>query len=159
MTTPADRRAARLAARDKRVRERIAARHRAAALGAQRTAEAQSRWRGGHVVPHTITIALDLAGLYGPEVDHACGVEEPTVDLWEAGEEYPTWPQLLALAELTKFGVGFFTRPLLVIEPAPWWKAHFGASSSQWHALTTPPVLTWSPRALREHTDRLRDTP
>jgi transcriptional regulator with XRE-family HTH domain len=50
--------------------------------------------------PARITIALNAAGLYGPEVDRACGVEEPTVDLWESGELVPTREQVEALAEL-----------------------------------------------------------
>jgi hypothetical protein len=44
---------------------------------------------------------LDAQALYGPEVDKACGAEEPDVDLWEAGKLYPTWRQVLMLAELT----------------------------------------------------------
>lgn len=62
--------------------------------------EAAEGWRRGELVPAAITMWLDLRGLYGPEVDAACGVEEPAVDEWEAGERYPTWVQLLALAEL-----------------------------------------------------------
>lgn len=50
--------------------------------------------------PARITAALDAAGLWGPEVDRACGVEEPTVDLWEAGELVPTPDQVRALAKL-----------------------------------------------------------
>jgi hypothetical protein len=50
--------------------------------------------------PARITTALDAAGLWGPEVDRACGVEEPTVDLWESGELVPTREQVEALAEL-----------------------------------------------------------
>jgi len=50
--------------------------------------------------PSRITLALDAAGLWGPEVDRACGVEEPTVDLWESGELVPTREQVEALAKL-----------------------------------------------------------
>lgn len=50
--------------------------------------------------PARITMVLDAAGLWGPEVDRACGVEEPTVDLWESGELVPTRQQVEALAEL-----------------------------------------------------------
>jgi hypothetical protein len=66
-------------------------------------------WRDGLLSPVAITTALNLRELYGPEVDQACGVEEPAVDEWEAATRYPTWPQLEALAQLTGFQVRFFT--------------------------------------------------
>jgi hypothetical protein len=62
-------------------------------------------------VPERITAALDIRGLYGPEVDRACGVEEPAVDLWEAGDLVPTAEQVEALARLTDFPVRFFYLP------------------------------------------------
>jgi transcriptional regulator with XRE-family HTH domain len=68
-------------------------------------------WELGRAVPHRITTALDLHRLEGPEVDWACGVEEPTVDLWEAGALYPSWAQLCRLAELTGRPIGFFFLP------------------------------------------------
>lgn len=58
-------------------------------------------WRAGELQPHLITLALDARGLHGPAVDLACGANEPDVDLWEAGKLYPTWRQLLLLADLT----------------------------------------------------------
>lgn len=67
-------------------------------------------WRDGLVSPRAITAALDMRALYGPEVDEACGVQEPAVDQWEAGQLYPSWEQLDALARLTGFPVRFFTR-------------------------------------------------
>lgn len=67
-------------------------------------------WRDGLVSPRAITAALDMRALYGPEVDHACGVQEPAVDQWEAGLLYPTWEQLEALSRLTQFPVQYFTR-------------------------------------------------
>lgn len=57
-------------------------------------------WRAGELKPYLITLKLDAAGLYGPDVDTACGAAEPDVDLWEAGKLYPTWRQLLLLADL-----------------------------------------------------------
>jgi hypothetical protein len=69
---------------------------------------AYRRWRAGGVVPAAITLALDAAGLYGPEVDRACLVDEPGVDLWEVGKLYPTWRQLCALADLTGNTPSFF---------------------------------------------------
>jgi hypothetical protein len=62
-------------------------------------------------VPQRITAALDVQGLFGPEVDRACGVEEPTVDLWESGEMVPTPEQVEALACLTGFPVHYFYKP------------------------------------------------
>lgn len=72
-------------------------------------AEAHRRWHAGLLVPHRITTALDIRRLDGPEVDAACGVEEPGVDLWELGLLYPEWEQALKLALLTDFPVAFFT--------------------------------------------------
>lgn len=60
--------------------------------------------------PERITTALDAAGLWGPEVDRACGVEEPTVDLWESGALVPTRGQVEALAALTGLTPAFFYR-------------------------------------------------
>lgn len=66
-------------------------------------------WREGLLSPRAITAALDMRQLYGPEVDRACGVEEPAVDQWEAGQLYPSWEQVEALSRLTGFAVRFFT--------------------------------------------------
>jgi hypothetical protein len=62
--------------------------------------EAYRLWRAGEFRPYQATFLLNLRGLYGPEVDEACGAEEPAVDEWEDGIRYPTWDQLLALADL-----------------------------------------------------------
>lgn len=72
--------------------------------------ETKGKWNAGQVAPHRITTALNLRGLYGPEVDAACGVQEPDVDAWETGTLYPTWEQLLKLADLTGVHPDFFTR-------------------------------------------------
>lgn len=66
--------------------------------------------------PARITLALDApvgcpGPLEGPGVDEFCGVAEPTVDRWEAGEETPTPGQLDALAALTGYPLGFFFLP------------------------------------------------
>lgn len=82
-------------------------------------------WLAGRVVPHHVTLALDSHGLVGPQVDIACGVTEPDVDLWEAGKLYPTWEQLLLLAKLTERRVGYFVRP-------PWGLCA-GATSMRFH--------------------------
>lgn len=73
-------------------------------------ADVYEAWRDGLLSPRAITAALDMRQLYGPEVDRACGVQEPAVDQWEAGQLYPSWEQVEALSRLTGFPVRFFTR-------------------------------------------------
>lgn len=84
-------------------------RARSYAAAAQNQA-ARVDWEAGLISPYLITTALDMCALHGPEVDEACGVEEPTIDLWESGLVYPTWEQLCALATLTGFAPAFFSR-------------------------------------------------
>lgn len=58
-----------------------------------------------------ITAALDLRGLYGPEVDEALGVHnalDTTVDAWEAGTEVPSHVEVRRLATLTGMAPGWF---------------------------------------------------
>lgn len=109
--------------RDPREAEANAARlraetNRARAVRERSLAEARRAWAAGEVVPAAITIALDAAGLEGPEVDVACGAQEPDVDRWEAGELYPTWDQLCLLADLTGCPPHFFTMSRDFIAPA-----------------------------------------
>lgn len=61
--------------------------------------------------PERITTALNLCGLYGPEVDEALGGTEPMVDEWESGERVPNLTQMQALAMLTGYPVRFFYQP------------------------------------------------
>lgn len=68
-------------------------------------------YAGKTPTPEWITIALDSCGLYGPEVDQALGGEEPMVDEWESGARVPSFAQLQALAEMTRFTVRFFYEP------------------------------------------------
>lgn len=82
---------------------------RAAASRRASLAQARARWEAGLIQPWVITMALDSVGAEGPWVDEACGTEEPAVDEWEAGTRYPTWEQLLALAELTGMLPHWFT--------------------------------------------------
>lgn len=63
-------------------------------------------------VPERITTALDIAGLYGPEVDEQLGGVEPMVDEWEEGKRIPTREQMEALADLTGFTADYFYMPL-----------------------------------------------
>lgn len=95
----------------------IARKYRENASHGRDVARARSNWESGLVVPWRITVALDAMGLYGPEVDEACGAQEPDVDRWEAGELYPTWEQLVALADLTGCTARFFT--MHDVEPIP----------------------------------------
>jgi hypothetical protein len=48
-----------------------------------------------------ITVALDAAGLFGPDVDVALGGLEPMVGEWEAGTRVPTFAQVELLAAVT----------------------------------------------------------
>lgn len=74
--------------------------------------ETERLLREGRPVPARITMALDLRGLDGPEVDTACGAAEPAVDLWECGVEVPTADQVRLLAALTGFPVRYFYMPV-----------------------------------------------
>ncbi len=65
----------------------------------------------GTPTPRRITMALDLAGLFGPEADARLGVEEPTVDQWEAGQVVPTREQLQRLADLAGVTLAWLYRP------------------------------------------------
>lgn len=95
----------------------LARKYRDAASHERDLARARSNWAAGLVVPWRITIALDAKSLYGPEVDEACDAQEPDVDRWEAGYLYPTWEQLLLLAELTRCTARFFT--MHDVQPLP----------------------------------------
>lgn len=118
--------------------------------GAQQTRDAELRkayqqWRAGAVIPDRITQALDLRGLYGPEVDEACKAQEPEVDQWEAGERYPSWEQLCALADLTGFPPRFFTTP--GVGPLDLW------DTSLWHKMSPDQQWaykqSWTPHVMR----------
>ena len=61
--------------------------------------------------PRRITSALDLRGLYGPQVDRDLGGEEPMVDEWESGKRIPTPEQIEALGRLTDFPTAYFYLP------------------------------------------------
>lgn len=76
--------------------------------------------RGPIPVPARITLALDSRGMFGAWVDEACGVAEPAVDQWEAGELVPTRHQVELLAELTGYPVEFFYRPFTEADAEPW---------------------------------------
>ena len=131
-------------------------------------------WKDGRLRPFVISQALDMCGLYGPQVDEACGTVEPAVDMWEAGQLYPTWDELKALAELTLYPLAFFTtaaheaitvedttrrftlqpgeelppRPVLCFEPAAI-EAATGTTKCPWCGLSTRPVTSLSEYRIR----------
>jgi hypothetical protein len=114
----------------------------------------RKEWAEGRVRPHMITVALNRRRLYGPEVDEACGVEEPAVDQWEAGELYPTWPQLRALAVLCQVPVGRFMwrgTPALTVEQTSM-RFHIKAHDE----VPPPPVLCFTPQAILAATGTAR---
>lgn len=100
--------------RDAAIRARRAA---SAARDAADLEAAHQAWREGRVIPASITVALDMHGLEGPQVDEQCGAREPDVDRWEAGDLYPTWEQLQRLAELCGVTPRFFTRSHGTLDP------------------------------------------
>lgn len=83
----------------------------AAAVGRQETERLLATARP---VPAWISVALNVGGHEGPEVDTACGTWERNpdgdVDGWEAGTATPTAEQVKLLAKLTGFPVAFFYR-------------------------------------------------
>lgn len=54
---------------------------------------------------------MSLGGHFGPEVDAACLAEEPAVDRWEVGVEYPSWEQTVALARFLDVRVRDLAHP------------------------------------------------
>jgi hypothetical protein len=104
--------------------------------------KAYRAWASGKVVPDRITTALDGHGLYGPEVDEACGVEEPAVDEWEAGTRYPTWEQLHALAKLVDLPVHVFTMDSGVVTRM------IVCETSGCTVIERNPVLAFTPEAI-----------
>lgn len=111
---------------------------------------AYREWAAGKAIPYRITQALNLRALYGPEVDEACGVEEPAVDEWEAGVRYPSWDQLRALAVLTDFPVWYFVRPLpdgwSGLEATSMMFHKIGGKSMDWRE--PPPIRFFTPEAI-----------
>lgn len=74
----------------------------------------------GRSVPAWISMALNVGGHEGPQVDLACGTWEGNpdgdVDMWEAGSAVPSGEQVQLLAGLTGYPVAFFYRSF---EPGP----------------------------------------
>ncbi len=68
-------------------------------------------WRAGKLVPFYLTELLNAGGHFGPDVDTACLAEEPAVDRWEVGVEYPNWEQTVALARFLDVRVRDLAHP------------------------------------------------
>ena len=85
--------------------------------------------------PSRLTLALDMAGLFGARADHVLGVPLGLVDLWEAGMVVPTGEQLHELARRAGCTVEFlFGEPLEPITMNVCWstkKAAGGGSRCQ----------------------------
>lgn len=96
---------------------------------AQARQETERLLRDRRPVPARITLALDVGGFEGPEVDVACGAVEPAVDLWECGAETHTAGQVKLLAALTGFPVSYFYMP---VEPGP----QLGSQGAMWICAT-----------------------
>ena len=122
--------------------------------------DSQPKWARGELVPHRITLLLDARGLYGPDVDLACGAVEPAIDEWEAGTRYPTWPQLVALARLVDALPGFFFRDVSPIT-GPIFICSRTRSKSSIYFPPTPitryPPDVWQPVVAGIRTDTLFD--
>jgi hypothetical protein len=104
---------------------------------------AKLAWRRGELSPYAVTVALDLAGLFGPEADAKLGVEEPALDEWEAGTRYPEWSQVVALAAAAEMT----PRALLRISPST-----DRASSARFHDRgwqDTPAIERFTPAAIQ----------
>jgi hypothetical protein len=72
--------------------------------------------RAGKVVPARITIALDLQGLHGPQVDEQVGTwhgnPDGDIDRWEQAIAVPSREQVQLLAALTGFPPAWFYEPI-----------------------------------------------
>jgi hypothetical protein len=141
--------------RDRRLSALRAERNRTAASRREDNQLAYRRWRAGQVCPARITMALDLRQLYGPDVDHACNAAEPEVDQWEAGERYPRWDQLCALADLTGFTPRWFTINDQDSGPIPLWRTsiwfHIPAAERRaYERHYRPPIMAYPRHVIDE---------
>lgn len=82
-------------------------------------AERKAAARRGELGPTRSRLTMVLDDLerrhevHGPAVDALLGVEEPTVDLWEAGLLVPTWQQVQHMSMLSGRPWQFFYMPPL----------------------------------------------
>lgn len=103
-------------------------------------AEGLRLWKAGRLVPACITLALDAKELNGPEVDRACGAEEPDVDHWELGILYPRWQQTRLLAELCGVWVPILCRDMEPIRPL--------CGKFRFPGDEAPPIMRFAPEAI-----------
>jgi hypothetical protein len=138
----------------------------ARALVAEQAAEDQRRYAsaahrastekliaGGKVVPARITIALDICGLDGPEIDEQVGTwhgnPDGDIDRWEQALAVPSPQQVELLATLTECTVAWFYEPLEpgpMLENGPVWmcfSGREGCTQVQPHVITDAGVLLY----------------
>ncbi len=107
----------------------------------------------GRVVPARITMAMDLAGLHGPDVDERCGTYHGNpagdIDRWEQALAVPSAEQVELMAAETGFPVPWFYRP---VKPGPtpgegpiWicWRDRRGCEASAPDVITEQGVLLY----------------
>jgi hypothetical protein len=107
----------------------------------------------GRVVPARITMAFDLAGLDGPDVDERCGTyhgnPDGDLDRWEQALAEPSREQVRLMAKVTGFPEPWFYRPL---PPGPtpgdgpiWicWRDRRGCQASAPDVITEQGVLLY----------------
>jgi hypothetical protein len=142
--------------RVRRGRELAADQNIAARVAYQEASTRQSderRIAAGLVVPARITMAMDLAGLDGPDVDERCGTyhgnPDGDIDRWEQALAVPSAEQVALMAEVTGFPIAWFYRPL---PPGPtpgdgpiWicWSDHRGCEASAPDVITERGVLLY----------------
>lgn len=131
---------------DRRRHARAYRRHQERLRADQDLQKAYAGWRLGLVAPWRITHALDAGGHEGPQVDIACGTAEPAVDEWESGHRYPTFEQLLLLAELTGFSAAWFVRTEEPLDPRH--TTMWGHMTQRERESWTPPILVCSADAV-----------
>lgn len=70
----------------------------------------------GTVVPARITMAMDMAGLSGPQVDRDCGTyhgnPDGDIDRWEQALAVPSPEQVRLMAKVTGCPIPFFYKPV-----------------------------------------------
>jgi hypothetical protein len=112
---------------------------------------AHCQWEQGNVVPHYLTCAFNSRGLTGPDVDLACGAEEPDVDRWEAGTKYPTWEQILRTAKLCRVSPASLMR----LSPDPAERAKLPEPPPATYSRCGVPIMTFTDEAIAAILTRL----
>lgn len=138
----------------------------ARALAAEQAGEARRRYSSaavraraekliaaGKVVPARITLALDIMGLNGPEIDEQVGTWHGNpggdIDRWEQALAVPSPAQVELLAKLTDFPVAWFYEPVEtgpLLDNGPVWMCFSdrrGCAQVQPHVVTEAGVLLY----------------